>query len=107
MFNLIATINADNTDVVEFCKHEIALIDERRISKKPTKTQVENEGHMETIVAVLNGAEAPMTIAEIKDVNDTLGGLSTQRISALLTKLTKDGTVVKTYEKKKAYFALA
>lgn len=107
MFNLIATANADNAEIVDFCNHEIALIDERRVSKKPTKTQVENEGFIEVIAEVLAGAEAPMTIAEIIAADERLAGLTVQRVSALLKKMVDTERVVKTYEKKKAFFTLA
>lgn len=105
MYQHIATINAADAEVVEFCEHEIALLDKRVSSKKPTKTQRENVGLMDTIAAVLSGAEAPLTIAEIKAADVTLEPLSTQRISALLTKMCGEGTAVKSYEKKKAFFA--
>jgi hypothetical protein len=36
-----------------------------------------------------------------------LGGLSNQRVSALLRQLVESGEVVKTIDKKKSYFAVA
>ena len=107
MFAMIATANADNAEIVEFCNAEIALIDKHKASKKPTKTQVENEGLMDAIREVLAGAEAPMTISEIIAADEKLNALSVQRMSALLKKMVDGNEVAKTYDKKKAFFALA
>ena len=107
MFEVIATAMADNAEVVEFCNHEIALLEKRYANKstKPSKKQVENEALKGRIVEVLKSADAPMTISEIKE---RLGeDFTSQKISALLTQLVKADTVVKTYEKKVAYFGLA
>ena len=57
------------------------------------------------IVEVLRGSEAPMTIKEINEALDK--GFTSQKVSALLTQLIKAEEVVKTYEKKVAYFGLA
>ena len=43
MFNLIATRNADDAEIVAFCEHEIQLLDAKKTSKTPTKTQKANE----------------------------------------------------------------
>lgn len=107
MFNLIATTNADNKEIVDFCNAEIALIEKRRASKKPTKRQIENEAFKAQIQDVLGHAEAPMTIAEIKGADTALEGLTTQRMSAILSQMVEDNEVVKTYDKKKAFFSLA
>lgn len=107
MFALIATVNADNTDIVEFCNREIELLNKRVSSKKPTKVQVANIGLMDAIGEVLGNAEAAMTVGEIIAADARLEGLTSQKMSALLTKMCKDGQVVKTYEKKKAYFSIA
>ena len=46
-----------------------------------------------------------MTIKEINEALDK--GFTSQKVSALLTQLIKAEEVVKTYEKKVAYFGLA
>ena len=107
MFEVIATAMADNAEVVEFCNHEVELLEKRYANKsnKPSKKQVENEALKGRIVEVLESADAPMTISEIKE---GLGeDFTSQKISALLTQLVKAETVVKTYEKKVAYFGIA
>lgn len=41
MFAHIATVNAADAEIVEFCNREIELLDSRKASKTPTKTQRE------------------------------------------------------------------
>ena len=105
MFNLIATVNADNAEIVEFCNHQIDLLSAKSAKKTPTKTQKENEGIMDTIAEVLSTVEKA-TVSEVISADDRLAGFSNQKISALLRKMVSDGRVVKTIEGKKAYFAL-
>ena len=71
---------------------------------KPTKTQLENEGIKDTIMAVLT--TTPMSITDLMKSNAELGGYSNQKISALLTQLLKENKVVRTEVKGKAHYAL-
>lgn len=107
MFAHIATVNAQDSEIVAFCNKEIELLDARKASKKPSQKQRDNVVHMETIKAVLAEAEAPMSIPEIRGANEALVEFSSQKLSALLKKLVDDGSVVKSTEKKVAYFSLA
>lgn len=108
-YNAIRTIVADNADLVAFIDHELELLDKKnaRRSTKPSAKQVANEGTKDAIVAVLQNSADPMTIADIIASDATLEGLSTQKVSALLTQLVNDGTVVRTSVKRKSYFAMA
>ena len=107
MFEVIATAMADNEEVVNFCAHEVELLDRKKgyKSSKPSKKSLENEAIKAEIVEILRGSEAPMTIKEINEALDK--GFTSQKVSALLTQLIKAEEVVKTYEKKVAYFGLA
>lgn len=58
------------------------------------------------INAVLGTFENPVTITEMQKT-DELSEYSNQKLSALLKKLVSAGEVVRTEEKKKAYFSLA
>ena len=51
--------------------------------------------------------DARYTIDEIKGMVDELATASNQKVSALLTQLINAGDVVKTYDKRKAYFTKA
>ena len=95
--------------VIEFAEHEIELLNKKSSSSsgKPTKTQLENEGYKEVILEALATADKPMTISELMEYADGLAGLKNQRVSALMTQLKNANKVVRTMEKKKAYFSLA
>lgn len=105
MFNAIKAVVADNEDFVAFIDHEIELLQKKSTNKKATKTQIENEGIKETILAVLTDEGA--TVTEIQGKDDTLVSLSNQRVSALLRQLVADEKAVKVVEGKKSLFKIA
>lgn len=108
MFAHIATINATDKEIVEFCNHEIELLEKKSSgSAKPTKTQIENEGFKQAILDFLAEADRPMTISEIMENCEAVSGLKNQRVSALVTQLKKAELVVRTEDKKKAFFSVA
>lgn len=108
-YNAIRAIVSDNAELVAFIDHELELLDRKnsRRSDKPTAKQVTNEETKDIIVEVLTDAADPMTISDIVADDPALAGLSTQKISALLTQLVNDGQVVRTSVKRKSYFAIA
>lgn len=95
----------DRLDLVEFAEGRIAVLDKKASNKKPTKTQEENVAIKDEIANVLTNEGA--TVTEIQSKSEMLSGLSNQRVSALLRQMIADGTVVKSVDKKKSYFALA
>ena len=97
---------ADNAEVAEKLTALRAQIEKKNSAeRKPTKKQVENEGYKSAILAVLT--EKPMTITEIVGLVPELAELSNQRVSAMLTAMTKGDkpAVVRSEYKRKAYFA--
>ena len=115
MFNeIINLMNGENSavtseEIVKFCTHEIELLNKKSSSSsgKPTKTQVENEKYKEYILATLTEVDRPMTISEIMENCEGIAGLKNQRVSAIVTQLKNAGKVIRTEEKKKAYFSIA
>ena len=108
MFATIRAIVADNEELVTFIDHEIDLLSRKSTSaKKPTKTQVENDGFKAEIVAFLTEADAPKCIKEIQAGIESIGGLTNQRVTHLLTDLVKAGTLMKQYVKKVPYYSIA
>ena len=105
-FNEIIALAQENgrDDLVAFCEDRIEKLSRKSGSKKPTKTQVENEGIKDTIVEVL-GEIAPATATMI--ATDPRVNVSNQKVSALLKQLIEVGTVVKTVDKGKSLFSLA
>ena len=97
----------ENPALVEFIKHELELLEKKNSSdKKPTATQIENEGIKEVILDTLS-ADKGLTITEMQKSNAELADLSNQKISALIRQLIADNLVVKEEIKRKAYFKLA
>ena len=107
MFETIATVNADNAEIVEFCHHEIELLDARKGSKSMTKVQKANMEILETIKASLAEIGRGVTVTDLIAMSPALQGLTNQKVSALLRKLIDEKMVVKTIEGKKAYFEVA
>lgn len=110
-FNAILAVLAtvEDTDVsglTAFVNHEIELLENKRSSTKPTKTQTENLAVKETIVSVLKEIGKPVTITEMQKYSAELAEFSCQKLSALLKQLVEnDKTVTKVTEKKKTYFS--
>ncbi len=97
-----------NADEIAFIDHELELLAKKNSYKntKPTKTQIANEGLKEQIAQVLSNADAPMTASEVlKALNDA--ELSGSKVTSMLTQMKNDGRVVRTEEKRKAYFSIA
>ena len=95
----------DRSDIVEFAKGRIEMLDKKKSGSKPTKTQEENIELMAEIESVLTSDGA--TVSKIQTKSEILKGLSNQKISALLKKMCDAGSAVKTVDKKKSYFSLA
>ena len=112
MFNAIkATLNGEETsftpdEMIAAIDHEIELLSKKSGSKKPTATQIANEGLKATILTVLEGSEG-MTASEVLASSDEFAGLSNQKITALLRQLVLDGSVTKITDSKKTLFKLA
>jgi hypothetical protein len=86
-------------------EHELELLAKKNSAdKKPTAVQIANEGVKSVILEVLVANGDKMTISEMQKVNAELGGMSNQRISALVRQLKEDGKVERIEDKRKAYF---
>jgi len=95
----------EDVEVAEKLTALRAQIAKKKGSSKPTKTQVENEAIMAEILEVLTNVGEKMRIGEIR--TELEKEYTPQKVSGLLKILIERGKVVKTYEKKVAYFALA
>ena len=97
----------NSAELVAFIEHEVELLNKKNSrSGRPTKAQVENETIKAQIVSVLERVGKPMTVTQLLAENE-FTGLSNQKVSALLTQLRKSGEVVRTIEKKVAFYSLA
>ena len=108
-FNTLLDIEevAKNESLVKFINHELELLAKKNSGeKKPTATQIANDGIKETILAVLESVGRGMTISEMQKANSELGELSTSKVSALVRQLKEDNVVERYEDKRKAYFKL-
>lgn len=74
--------------------------------KKPTANQTANEDIKAHIAEVMVG-QTPKTVSEIMALSETLGAMSNQKVASLVRQMVEAGSLVRTEEKRKAYFALA
>lgn len=94
-------------DEQAFIEHELELLAKKNSSeKKPTAQQVANEGIKAAIVAGMTPNRL-YTITEIQKEIPECAEMSNQKVSALVRQLKDAGLVVKTEDKRKAYFSLA
>ena len=114
MFGMIQAVVANSTaankvEMVEFIEKQIAQLERKSGSSKPTKTQLENENLKAEILECFESIEKAVTISEFQSMTrfSVENGFSNQKMSALLNQLVKAEKLVKTIEKKKSYFALA
>ena len=109
-FNKLLTIKevAEDTQLVEFINHELELLDRKSASHSTAKTtnQKANEEIKTKIVDALVQL-GKSTISELQAGSEEMTEYSNQKISALLKQLVDSKQVVRTMEKKKAYFEVA
>ena len=117
---IVEASSADNkADIVAFIDHEVELLDKKSGKSKATPTQAANAVTLDIIKEVLADQTKPVTITEmltderlqsytetIKDGEKTIT-MTNQKLSSLVKKLVDTGVVVRTEEKKRAYFSLA
>jgi hypothetical protein len=111
MTNVVAlTFVLDNctlpTEVADKIKAMKATYEKKSASRKPTKTQIENESIKDDILTALGKLGRKASIAEIKAQMDSLKDLTPQKMSSMLGQLNGAGFVDKVTEKSKTYFFL-
>ena len=106
VLNYMINTYSNDEMVVAYATHEIELLDNKKVSRTETKTQKANAELKVVIVDTLNNLAKPVRITELQNANPQLAELSNQKISALLKQLVDSKEVVKTIEKKIAYFSV-
>lgn len=93
--------------VIEFCDKQIELLAKRTTGeRKPTKTQLENEGFKGNIIEALTIMDKPLTIKELAAACPAIAELSNQRITHMLTALRKEGKVRRDMVKRVAHYSI-
>ena len=111
MFTLIATELAGNQAIVEFCNHEIELLDNKKSNgnkKANEKVAKEVEIVYNALVEIGRAVTASELIAEtdLSALENESGVVSTQKVSAMLKKLFESGRIERFTDKKKTYFRI-
>lgn len=105
---IIALLGNKHPDLVEFCNHEIELLDNRNSGTKSlTPTQKANEGYKVEIVNYMTKVGEPKTVSEILKGVETFKDFSTQKIAALANALVAEGKLTKDSTGRKTVFSLA
>ena len=98
---------AENDSLVEFINHELELLDRKNSAeRKPTAKQNEN-AVLKTAIADEMESGVKYTISNMLKALPSCAELTNQRVSAVVRQMVAEGTVVRTEEKRKAYFSLA
>jgi hypothetical protein len=108
-YNTLLTLSEvkSNPALVEFIEHELELLAKKNSAeKKPTAQQVANDA---VKTAIIDGMERNhlYTVTEVIKSVPACADMTNQRVSALLRQMVDAGTIVRTEEKRKAYFQLA
>ena len=100
---------AENEGLVEFINHEIELLDKKNTAeRKPTAKQVANEGYKQNILNWMEPDRLYLAAEIAKGVPEIVAdGVTAGTVTALLTQLYKAGSLTRTEDKRKNYYALA
>ena len=99
--------NEREDEILAFIDHEVELLEKKSAQSGQTKTQKENVEVVAKIENALREVGKAVTITELQTASEEMGAYSNQKLSALLKQMVSKGTVVRTEDKKKAYFSLA
>ena len=100
-----STATIPSADFQKFIQNELSLLSKKNSSeKKPTAQQTANIAVKEAIFAFM----APSTLYTVTDIQKNCAAcadITNQRVSALLRQMIDDGLVVRSEDKRKAYFS--
>ena len=101
-----ATVKVSGADVAGFLNHELELLDRKNtVDKKPTATQVANEGIKADIKAFLDAHKGEkFTVSALMKSVPVIADASNQKVSSLVRQMVLDGQADRIEDKRKAYF---
>ena len=110
-FNKIKELLANEKEIVEFCDHEIELLDNKK-SKGKAKVNEQVDKNTELVYNAIASLNEKVTATELiakcgcdlAELENDAGVITTQKVSAYLNKLVDSERVKKSTEKKKTYF---
>ena len=101
-----ATVKVSGADVAGFLNHELELLDRKNtVDKKPTATQMANEGIKADIKAFLDAHKGEkFTVSALMKSVPAIADASNQKVSSLVRQMVLDGQADRIEDKRKAYF---
>lgn len=94
----------ENAELVVALNHELELLQRRaNVPKKPNKKQQANAELLAGILSEM-AIDKPYTNSEMLKELGACAGLSSQKLNALLSRGVKENKIVRTVEKRVAYF---
>ena len=101
-----ATVKVSGADVAGFLNHELELLDRKNtVDKKPTATQLANEGIKADIKAFLDAHKGEKyTVSALMKSVPAIADASNQKVSSLVRQMVIDGLAERIEDKRKAYF---
>ena len=109
-FQILADLPAVKADPMlsEFIAHEMELLAKKNTAdKKPTAQQEANAVIKQNVLTVLADGEKRTVSDLLKAVPDLPDTMTNQRMSALVRQMVDAGEVIRTEDKRKAYFSKA
>jgi len=109
-FQILADLPAVKADPMlsEFIAHEMELLAKKNTAdKKPTAQQEANTVIKQNVLTVLADGEKRTVSDLLKMVPDLPDTMTNQRMSAIVRQMVDAGQVIRTEDKRKAYFSLA
>jgi len=100
-------IPMENVELREFIKKEIDALERKSNTKSKAEKEkaAANESLKSALLRVLGDFGEPVTVTQLMNCEE-FTGLSNQKLSAMLRQMKLEGSVIRTEEKKKAYFSL-
>lgn len=100
------SVEISGADMADFYKHELELLDRKNtVDKKPTATQVANEGIKADIKAFLDAHKGEkFTVSALMKSVPSIAEASNQKVSSLVRQMVLDGQADRIEDKRKAYF---
>lgn len=103
MFSAMLTKYSFNEEEKAFIEHELELLAKKNSADRGmTKTQKENADLQQKILETLE----PNMLYTVSDLCKLMGIESNQKMTHLLTPLADEGKLVRTVEKRRAYYSL-
>ena len=109
-FQMLADLPAVKADPMlsEFIAHEMELLTKKNTAdKKPTAQQEANAVIKQNVLTVLADGKKRTVSELLKMVPDLPDTMTNQRMSALVRQMVDAGQVVRSEDKRKAFFAIA